>query len=104
MSEFYQQVYAALEEVPIGKVVSYGQIAAALGRPRAAREVGRAMRHCPEHLPWQRVVMADGTVTGGGFADMRKGMLESEGVVFLPDGRVDMKICCVKDSFMEENT
>ena len=93
MNPFYEQVYEIVKKVPEGKVISYGQIAKILGRPRAAREVGRAMRICPDNIPWQRVVMADGTVTGGNFADMRKGMLEAEGVVFLPDGRVDMAAC-----------
>ena len=97
MNPFYEQIYATVAKVPCGKVISYGQIARILGRPRSAREVGRAMRICPEHIPWQRVVMADGTVTGGMFADIRKGMLEDEGVIFLPDGRVDMGACCVKE-------
>jgi len=92
MSSFYQQVYDIVEQIPSGKVISYGQIAWMLGRPRAARMVGWAMRQCPEHLPWQRVVMADGTVTGGVHADIRKAVLEAEGVTFLADGRVDMKI------------
>ena len=93
LNTFYQQVYSIVEKVPLGKVVSYGQIARELGRPRAAREVGWAMRHCPEHLPWQRVVMADGSVAGGAYANIRREMLEAEGVVFLLDGRVDMKLC-----------
>ena len=90
MNPFFQQVYDVVGSVPCGKVVSYGQIARMLGRPRAAREVGWAMRCCPGELPWQRVVMADGSVTGGVFADMRRALLEDEGVAFLPDGRVDM--------------
>lgn len=93
MNPFFEQVYAVVESIPYGKTVSYGQIARILGRPRAAREVGRAMRCCPEHLPWQRVVMADGSVTGGAFADTRKARLEAEGVAFLPDGRVNMESC-----------
>jgi methylated-DNA-protein-cysteine methyltransferase-like protein len=55
------------------------------------------MRCCPEGLPWQRVVMADGSITGGIYADMRKMLLETEGVEFLPDGRVDMTLCGVDD-------
>jgi len=35
--------------------------------------------------------MANGSITGGGFADIRRDLLVSEGVEFLPDGRVDMK-------------
>jgi len=93
MNPFFQQVYAIVESIPHGKVVSYGQIARLLGNPRAARQVGWAMRVCPEHLPWQRVVMADGSVTGGVYADIRRALLEGEGVTFLPDGRVDMNAC-----------
>ena len=93
MNLFYQQVYDIVAQVPPGKVVSYGQIARMLGRPRAAREVGRAMRICPDGLPWQRVVMQDGAIAGGGFAQIRRTILEKEGVIFLPDGRVYMDQC-----------
>jgi len=93
MNPFYEQVYAIVEQIPCGKVVSYGQIALMLGRPRSAREVGRAMRCCPEHLAWQRVVMANGAIAGGMSADVRRAMLKAEGVAFLPDGRVDMELC-----------
>ncbi|HZK21595.1 MAG TPA: MGMT family protein [Oscillospiraceae bacterium] len=93
MSSFYKQVYSIVEQIPYGMVTSYGRIALLLGRPRAAREVGRAMRHCPNNLPWQRVVMKDGAVAGGAFADVRKSILEAEGVPFLPDGRVNIELC-----------
>ena len=88
---FYEQVYALVAQIPYGRVVSYGQIAHALGQPQGARAVGWAMRHCPEHLPWQRVVKADGSITGGHFAELRKELLAAEGVAFTPDGRVDME-------------
>jgi len=90
---FFKQVYGVVEQIPYGKVISYGEIAKILGRPRGAREVGRAMRYCPDGLPWQRVVMADGSITGGSFANMRRVILEAEGVQFLPDGRVYMNTC-----------
>ena len=93
MNPFFKQVYEIVELIPLGKVISYGDIAKLLGRPRAAREVGWAMRQCPDGLPWQRVVMSDGSITGGVFADVRRKILESEGIKFLPDGRVDMKAC-----------
>ena len=93
MSLFFEQVYAIVEKIPYGTVASYGQIARMLGRPRAAREVGWAMRCCPDHVPWQRVVMADGSITGGVYADLRRAILETEEVAFLPDGRVDMDAC-----------
>ncbi|MDR3277996.1 MAG: MGMT family protein [Oscillospiraceae bacterium] len=90
MNPFFQGVYEIVGQLPPGRVIAYGQIARLLGNPRAAREVGWAMRNCPEGLPWHRVVMADGSVTGGEWAAMRRGLLETEGVGFLPDGRVDM--------------
>ena len=96
MNLFYEQIYSVVEQIPYGKVMSYGQIARILGKPRGAREVGRAMYRCPDHLPWQRVVKLDGTIAGGEHAEIRKGLLESEGVAFLPDGRVDMESCCVR--------
>ena len=91
MNPFFKQVYEIVEQIPYGKVISYGDIAKLLGRPRAAREVGWAMRHCPDNLPWQRVVMADGTIAGGEFAEMRKAFLKEEGVEFLLSGKVDMQ-------------
>ena len=96
MNSFYEQVYNIVEQIPCGMVISYGQIARILDRPRAARMVGWAMRHCPEHIPWQRVVMADGSITGGVFAEERRALLTKEGISFLPDGRVDMKECEVR--------
>jgi len=91
LNPFFKQVYEIVEQIPYGKVISYGDIAKLLGRPRAAREVGWAMRHCPDNLPWQRVVMADGTIAGGEFAEMRKAFLKEEGVEFLLSGKVDMQ-------------
>lgn len=93
MKPFFAQVYSVVEQIPPGRVVSYGQIARMLGQPRAARQVGWAMRCCPEHLPWQRVVLADGSVAGGEYAELRRERLRKEGAVFLPDGRVDMARC-----------
>jgi len=90
-STFAQQVYDLVAQIPEGKVISYGQIAKMLGNPRAARQVGWAMANCPEGHPWQRVVMADGSITGGGFAALRRTKLEEEGITFLPNGNVDMK-------------
>lgn len=96
MNPFFNQVYDIVGQIPHGKVASYGQIAAMLGKPRAARTVGWAMRCCPAGLPWQRVVMSDGSIAGGGFSEMRRALLADEGVPFLADGRVDMSACLWK--------
>ena len=90
---FFQSVYEVVARIPYGRVMSYGDIARAIGYPQRARFVGYAMRVCPEDLPWHRVVMADGSVTGGGWEPVRRARLQDEGVPFLPDGRVDMQAC-----------
>ena len=90
---FFERVYAVVRRVPKGRVISYGEIAKILGCPRAARQVGWAMRRCPDALPWHRVVMSDGTIAGGTHADLRLALLEAEDVPFLANGRVDIKAC-----------
>jgi len=56
-------VWRLVRRIPRGRVVTYGQIATRLGRPRAARAVGRALRGCPPDLPWHRVVNARGGIS-----------------------------------------
>jgi O-6-methylguanine DNA methyltransferase len=99
MKSFFDQVYEIVAMIPKGQVVSYGQIARMLGHPRAARTVGWALSACPEHLPWQRVIKADGSVTGGEFAELRRALLIEENVPFLLDGRVDIEKCEWDGSF-----
>jgi methylated-DNA-protein-cysteine methyltransferase-like protein len=90
-------VYEVTRQVPEGKVTSYGAIAAALGDPRKAREVGWALNVNPKDdpAPAHRVVNKEGRLSGGwafGSPDVQRGLLEAEGVTFLPDGRVDMAL------------
>ena len=92
-NSFFNRVYGIVAKIPYGRVISYGQIARMLGSPRAARTVGWALNACPEDLPWQRVVKADGAIAGGGLAELRRTLLLEEGIPFLPDGRVDMAAC-----------
>lgn len=61
-------MWRLVRRVPRGRVVTYGQIAALLGRPRAARRVGWALRICPADLPWHRVVNAQGGISVRGYA------------------------------------
>ncbi|HNS52245.1 MAG TPA: MGMT family protein [Anaerolineae bacterium] len=93
---FPEQVYVVVQRIPEGKVATYGQIARILGRPRGAREVGWALRDLPDNrdVPWQRVINAQGRVSfppGSQGATVQQAMLEAEGVVFRPDGSVDLK-------------
>jgi methylated-DNA-protein-cysteine methyltransferase-like protein len=80
---FQRAVYRLVEEIPRGRVATYGQLAAILGWPRAARAVGYAMRHCPPALPWQRVVNASGGISlraNVGSMMTQRLLLEQEGV------------------------
>ena len=60
---FYQQVYTLTRAIPYGKVATYGQIAAILGSPRAARMVGQALKNCDSSVPWQRVINRHGMIS-----------------------------------------
>lgn len=87
--EFDQAVYEAVKRIRRGEVATYGQIALRIGRPRAARQVGGALSRCEDGaVPCHRVVNRQGR-TAPGFVAQR-GLLEAEGVPFLPDGRVDL--------------
>jgi methylated-DNA-protein-cysteine methyltransferase-like protein len=59
---FRGAVYALVRRIPAGQVVTYGQVAALVGRARSARAVGGAMRRCPDDVPWHRVVNAQGAI------------------------------------------
>ena len=102
--EFYQKVWDLVRQIPLGKVSTYGKIAAMLPPPPGmdikaylafgARWVGGAMAACPQGVPWQRVINSQGKVSlrpGGGGSDQRE-LLEDEGVVFDEHDRVDLKI------------
>lgn len=92
MRVFNRTVHALVRQIPKGKVATYGQLAAILGYPRAARAVGYAMKRCPHDIPWQRVVNARGRISlranVGGMVTQRI-LLEHEGVPFRR-GRVDL--------------
>ncbi len=90
MKSFFQQVYDVVRSIPPGRVMSYGQVAAAAGNPRMARQVGWALHACGEEIPWQRVVAKDGRLTvreASGFP-LQRVLLEGEGVAFDSQGRV----------------
>lgn len=83
MKAFHAAVYRLVARIPKGQVATYGQIAALLGYPRAARAVGQAMKQVPAHLPWHRVVNAQGGISlRGNVAGMltQRLRLEGEGV------------------------
>lgn len=95
---FFERVYALVKQIPRGKVASYGQIAALLGQPRAARTVGWALNALtPAHageVPWQRVINSQGRISisrADLSADLQRRLLEDEGVEFDEREHVDMR-------------
>jgi methylated-DNA-protein-cysteine methyltransferase related protein len=90
-----ERIYAVIRRIPPGRVATYGQVAALAGLPGHARQVGQALRDTPDglDLPWQRVINARGEVSPRGFgleAGLQRHLLEEEGVVFNPRGRIDL--------------
>ena len=96
MSDFHMRIYDLVARIPRGRVATYGQIAAILGNPLAARSVGEAMRNTPEYMdiPCHRVVNKAGKTAPaysfGGEGRQRE-ILESEGIGFKDNGCIDMK-------------
>ena len=76
-TEFDQRVWNALREIPFGETCSYGQLAAAIGSPKAARAVGHANGRNPISIvvPCHRVIGANGRLTGFGGGLPRKARL-----------------------------
>lgn len=94
MTPFQQQVYALVCAIPRGRVLSYGDVAALVGRPRSARAVGGALSVMPDDLeiPWWRVISGSGRISTSPIhhtAQIQRALLENEGVAFDASGRVD---------------
>jgi methylated-DNA-protein-cysteine methyltransferase related protein len=105
MNNFTDQVYRLVALIPTGKVATYGQIAAMLGNPLAARRVGEAMAHAPENLdiPCHRVVNHQGDMAPAyafGGADRQRAQLAAEGVIFRANGRIDLAGSLWKPDFL----
>jgi methylated-DNA-protein-cysteine methyltransferase-like protein len=91
MNEFASEVYNLVNSIPEGKVLTYGAIAATLGKPGNSRQIGRLMSGAPPGVRAHRVVNAAGR-TAPGWIEQR-GLLENEGVPFRENGAVDLKRC-----------
>lgn len=82
---FFEKVYQVAEQIPYGRVTSYGAIAGYLGTPKSARMVGWAMNssHVNPKVPAHRVVNRKGILTGKHHFDgtnLMQQLLENEGV------------------------
>ncbi|KAI1911840.1 Alkyltransferase-like protein 1 [Ophidiomyces ophidiicola] len=95
---WFNAVYAAVQEIPPGKVTSYGHIARLLGEPQRSRQVGMCLKYLPPesddeqqqqqlyhngNVPWQRVINSKGMISprGPGSAARQAAALEAEGIV-----------------------
>ena len=98
---FDEQVWRLVRQVPRGKVVTYSQVAQLLPPPAemdlqdyqalSPRWVGSAMAACPDDVPWQRVINAQGKISDRPGAQRQRHLLEQEGVVFVKD-KVNLRV------------
>ena len=86
--------YALVKKIPRGRVMTYGQVAAATKLPGGARAVGRAMSACPsgKGIPWHRVVGAEGRLLlREPNVGLQRRLLEAEGVAVVEKRVRDFK-------------
>jgi methylated-DNA-protein-cysteine methyltransferase related protein len=90
---FADAVNELVAQIPPGRVMTYGQIAALCGSPRAARIVGGVAHYGPEDLPWHRVVNKAGGLAGAfpGGRSEQAARLKAEDVAVDLDYHVDVE-------------
>ena len=97
MSDFYQNVFEVVRQIPAGRVTSYGAIARYLGTAGSSRMVGWAMNlshHQELFVPAHRVVNRNGLLTGKihfGSPDEMQELLENEGITVANDCIINFK-------------
>lgn len=88
-----QRVYDLVRRIPVGKVMTYGQIALILGEGYTARTVGYVMHSAGENVPWQRVINSQGKCSTGRLTiplNLQQELLEAEGIIFNDKGKCDL--------------
>jgi methylated-DNA-protein-cysteine methyltransferase-like protein len=95
MNLFTERAITIMKQIPAGKVMSYGQVAALAGSPRGARQIVRILHSMSRKydIPWHRVINAKGEI---GFKDERqlfeqKRRLEMEHVVIDEKNRINLE-------------
>ena len=92
----FDKIYAVVKEIPIGKVATYGQIAAIVSPGLPARIVGFALHGLSEGtvLPWHRVINSQGkisyAVSRNQYDSLQQKLLEQEGILFTTNGKIDL--------------
>lgn len=106
--QYRRRVYAIVNEIPVGRVMTYGQIAEILGEGYTPRTVGFVMHAAEtEKVPWQRVINSQGACSTGRLTvpvNLQQSILESEGVKFNDKGRCDLNVYRWSPEGFEEKT
>ena len=88
---YRERVYTIVRQIPVGKVMTYGQIAIILGEGYTARTVGYVMHGADsESVPWQRVINSQGKCSTGRLTipmNLQQELLETEGIEFNASGK-----------------
>ena len=94
--KYRERVYEIVRTIPMGRVMTYGQIAGILGEGYTPRTVGFVMHGADtKETPWQRVINAQGACSTGRMTvpvNLQQQILEAEGIKFDAKGRCDLKI------------
>ncbi len=104
-TNFFDKVYMAVSQIPKGKVATYGQIACAIGSPRAARQVGFALHVNPQPfvIPCHRVVNRFGGLAPAfafGGQEVQAQLLKGEGIVVDEHYQVDLSKYLYRGDFI----
>ena len=83
---FQEKVVAAVSQIPVGQVATYGQLAGLAGSPRGARAVGTILHQLPEldKIPWQRVINSRGYLSTTCLehpAELQAALLKADGII-----------------------
>lgn len=95
LNSFSERAIFVMKNIPPGRVLSYGAVAALAGNPRAARQVSWLINSSTKKhkLPWFRIINSKGRISiiqPEGY-ERQKGLLEKEGVEFSADDSVDLE-------------
>ena len=96
LNRFTQDALYIIQQIPEGRVLTYGRAAALAGKPGGARQISRLLHSMSRKydLPWHRVVNSKGRISllPSRGQELQKALLESEGVEFSKNGTLDLNI------------